>query len=184
MARVSTDEIAELVPCPPEYVSTLVELGILLPDEDGLHPSSDVHVVRLMAAFEEACIPLDHVARGIRSGELTFPMGLFMPEPVAMSETYEAIAVRLDQSPELLRRLSSELGFPPRDDGRIRPEDAEILKLLVTKLDLADDEDLSRFARLYGGTVQRLVASGLQFFDRAVRQRVDELSRPRPRGPA
>ena len=32
--------------------------------------------------------------------------------------------------------------------------------------------ELSRFARLYGGTVQRLVGAGLQFFDRTVRQRV------------
>lgn len=47
-----------------------------------------------------------------------------------------------------------------------------MLTLIVTKLDLADDDELSRFARLYGGTAQRLVASGLQFFDRAVRQRV------------
>jgi hypothetical protein len=49
----------------------------------------------------------------------------------------------------------------------------------VTRLDLASDEELSRFARLYGGTVQRLVSSGLQFFDRAVRHRVagfDDLS--------
>jgi adenylate cyclase len=44
--------------------------------------------------------------------------------------------------------------------------------LIVDKLDLADDEELSRFARLYGGSVQKLVASGLQFFDVAVRQRV------------
>ncbi len=43
---------------------------------------------------------------------------------------------------------------------------------MVTKLDLADDEDLSRFARLYGGAMQRLVPSGLQWFDRTVRERV------------
>jgi class 3 adenylate cyclase len=55
-----------------------------------------------------------------------------------------------------------------------------MLSLLVTKLDLADDEDLSRVARLYGGSVQRLVGAGLQFFDLAVRQRVDALDLPYP----
>jgi class 3 adenylate cyclase len=125
-----------------------------------------------MAAFEESGISLEDVARGVAAGELTFPMGLFMPEPVELSETYEALAARLGRSPELLRRLSAELGLPPPDDDRVRAEDAEILSLVVTKLDLADDDELSRFARLYGGTVQRLVTSGLQFFDRAVRQRV------------
>jgi adenylate cyclase len=53
-----------------------------------------------------------------------------------------------------------------------------MLKLVVTTLDLADDDELSRFARLYGGTVQRLVGSGLQFFDLAVRQKVAGYDRP------
>jgi adenylate cyclase len=172
VSKVSAREIAELVPCEAEYVRKLVGLGILVPDEDELCSTADVHVVRLMAAFEEAGISLEDVARGIASGELSFPMGLFMPEPVAMSETYEELGARLERPPELLRRLSSELGMPPRDDDRVRPEDAEILCLMVTELDLADEDDLSRFARLYGGTIQRLVASGLQFFDRVVRERV------------
>jgi class 3 adenylate cyclase len=54
-----------------------------------------------------------------------------------------------------------------------------MLSLLVSRLELATEDELSRFARLYGGSVQRLVAAGLQFFDQAVRQRVatfDDLS--------
>lgn len=95
-----------------------------------------------------------------------------------MSSTYAELAAALGRPPELLRRLSRELGLPPPPDDRIREEDAEMLSLLVTRLDLADEDDFSRFARLYGGTVQRLVGSGLQFFDRAVRQRVMALDLP------
>jgi post-segregation antitoxin (ccd killing protein) len=46
-------------------------------------------------------------------------------------------------------------------DDRVRVEDAEVPALVVKTLDLAADDDLSRFARLYGGTVQRLVGAGL-----------------------
>jgi adenylate cyclase len=173
VARLSAQELVELVPCSLEHVRRLEVLGILeREEEDGLFPSSDVHVVRLMAAFEEAGISLEDVARGVAAGELSFPLGLFLPEPVAMTATYEELSARLGRPPELLRRLSGELGFPPREDDRIRAEDAEMLSLIVTKLDLAADDDLSRFTRLYGGSVQRLVGSGLQFFDRTVRQRV------------
>jgi len=173
VAKVSAQELAELAPCSLEYVCRLEDLGILEPCEnDGLFPSSDVHLVRLMTAFEEAGISLEDVARGVAGGDLSFPMGLFLPDPVGMSATYADLAAGLGRSPELLRRLSRELGLPPPADDRVRAADAEVLSLIVTKLDLADDEELSRFARLYGGTVQRLVASGLQFFDRAVRQRV------------
>ena len=176
MAKISAQELAELAPCSLDYVRRLEGLGILEADgDDGEFPPSDVHVVRLMAAFEEAGIALEDVARGVSGGALSFPLGVFMPDPVGMTETYAGLAARVGRSPDLLRRLSRELGLPPPSDDRVRAEDAEILSLIVTQLDLADDEELSRFARLYGGSVQRLVASGLQFFDLAVRQRVGDL---------
>jgi adenylate cyclase len=169
---MSAQELAELVPCSAEHVERLTELGLLETQDDGLYQSSDVHVVRLMAAFEDAGISLEDVARGVAGGELSFPLGLFLPEPVQATATYEGLAAELGRRPELLRRLGGELGFPPPEDDRLRDEDAEMLKLVVTTLDLADDDELSRFARLYGGTIQRLVGSGLQFFDLAVRQKV------------
>ncbi len=173
MARISARELAELAPCTVEHVGRLEELGLLGRDaSDGLFPSSDVHMVRLMAAFEDAGISIDDVARGVADGELSFPLFLFLPEPVGAPETYEQLSLRLERSPHLLRRLAGELGLPRGADDRIRAEDAEMLSRIVTTLDLAMDDDLSRFARLYGGTVQRLVASGLAFFDRTVRERV------------
>jgi class 3 adenylate cyclase len=125
-----------------------------------------------MTAFEEAGISLEHIARAVETGDLAFPLGLFLPEPDALSSTYAQLAARLGRPPDLLRRLSAELGLPPPADDRIRDGDAAILALLVTNLDLADDDELSRFARLYGSSMQRLVTSGLQFFDRAVRRRI------------
>jgi class 3 adenylate cyclase len=92
--------------------------------------------------------------------------------------TYEGLAARLGCPPDVLRRLSGELGLPPNADDRIRAEDAEILSLMITKLDLCEEDELSRLARLYGGTMQRLVSSGIQFFDRAVAQRIATLDLP------
>jgi class 3 adenylate cyclase len=179
VATISANELADLAPCRPEYVRRLERLGILVQDEaDGRFPSSAVHVVRLMAAFEGAGMALEDVARGVATGELSFPLGLFLPEPEGTIETYAELAASLGRPPELLRRLSAELGLPPPPDDRVRKEDADILSLLVTTLDLADDADLSRFARLYGGTVQRLVGAGIEFFDRTVRERVGALGLP------
>ena len=174
MAALTPEQLAELVPCPAGDVDRLRELGLVTPDENGLFPSSDVHVVRLMGAFEEAGISVEAVAKGVAAGEFSFPMALFLPEPAPRLETYEELGTRLGRAPELLRRLSRELGLPPAADDRVRVEDAEVLVRLVTTLDLAEEEEFSRFARLYGGSVQRLVNAGLQFFDVAVRQRVDE----------
>jgi adenylate cyclase len=178
VSGISTQDLAALVPCSPEHVRRLQELGLLQADEDGAFALAYVHVVRLMAAFEDAGISLEDVARGVQAGELSFPLGLFLPEPVEATATYARLAAELGRDPDLLRRLGGELGFPPPEDDRLRDEDAEMLKLVVTTLDLADDDELSRFARLYGGTIQRLVGSGLQFFDLAVRQKVADYDLP------
>jgi adenylate cyclase len=171
VGRISAAELARLAPCSSEQVQRLQDLG-LLAAEDGGFASSDVHLVRLMAAFADAGVALEDVAKGVETGELSFPLALFMPEPADSVLTYEELAEELGREPELVRRLSGELGFPPAEGDRVRTEDAEMLRLLFSRLDLASDEELSRFARLYGGTIQRLVGSGLQFFDVAVRQRV------------
>jgi adenylate cyclase len=175
---VWAEELADLVPCVLEDVRRLESLGLLDPDADGRFRTSDAHMVRLMAAFEDAGIAVEDVARGIAGGDLSFPLALFLPEPEARSATYETLAADTGRSPVFLRRLSAELGLPAADDGRIRAEDAEMLSLIVGTLDLADDEELSRFARLYGGSVQRLVAAGLQFFERAVIQRYATMNIP------
>lgn len=179
MAELCEKELAELASCSLGQVRRLVDLGILVP-RDGEQPfrSSDVHLVRLMGAFDRAGISLDDVARGVATGELTFRLDYFLSEPVAESGTYEALAADLGRSPDLLRRLSSEFGLPPPGDDRVRSEDADMLARIVATLDLVDDDELSRFARLYGGSMQRLIGSALQFFDRAIRRRIDALDVP------
>jgi adenylate cyclase len=175
---IPAEELAGLVPTTLDQLQRLLELGILQPDGEGRFDSAQVHVVRLMAGFEAAGISIEDVARGVRNGQLSFPLGLFMPEPAPITTTYEQLASEVRRSPELVRRLSTEFGIAPGADDRVRSEDAEILLLVLRTLELASDEELSRFARLYGGSIQRLVAAGIQFFDRAVRERVGALSLP------
>ena len=177
-ARLSAKEVAELAPCDTAYLDRLIDLGILEPDADGMHPASDVHLVRLMSAFEQTGIDLEDVGRGMAEGAFSFPLGLFMPEAAEARRTYGELAEELGRSPDFIRRLSSELGLPPRADDRVRSEDEEILTLLVTTLDLADEDEISRFTRLYGGNVQRLVTAGIQFFDRTFRERAESFDLP------
>jgi adenylate cyclase len=177
--NVSAQELADLVPCPLEQVRRLTELGILQSrDGEDCFDRSQVHVVRLMAGFEAAGISVEDVARGVQSGQLSFPLGLFMPEPAPITTTYEELAAESARSPELVRRLSAEFGVAPGPDDRVRSEDAEVLLLVLRTLQLASDDELSRFARLYGGGIGRLVDAGVQFFDRAVRERVGASSLP------
>jgi adenylate cyclase len=178
VARISIEELADLAPSSVHHLLLLQDLGLLEPGEDGTYAAGDVHIVRLMAAFDEAGIWLEDVARGVADGQLAFPPGLTLPEPDTTSITYTELGERIGCSPDILRRLTAELGLPANADDRIRQEDAEILTLMFTTLEQCDEDELSRIARVYGGSMQRLVTSGIQFFDRAVRRKILELDLP------
>src|ERR671934_222525 len=81
MAKVSARELADLVPCSPEQVDRLAELGLLTPDERGHFAATDVHVVRLMAAFEEVGISVEETDRRIyqRAGAFTEVVASIVP---------------------------------------------------------------------------------------------------------
>jgi DNA-binding transcriptional MerR regulator len=109
VARISAEELADLVPCSLDDVRRLEALGLLV-CEQGTYDSAAVHLVRLMDAFEEAGVSLDDVARGVAAGELSFPLGLFMPELAARSATFEELGEQLGRSPELRGASASRSG--------------------------------------------------------------------------
>lgn len=45
-----------------------------------------------MAAIEDVGISPEDVARGVTAGELSFPLGLFLPKPVEATATHEVLA--------------------------------------------------------------------------------------------
>ena len=157
-------EIAERSGCPVERIEELVGLGILVPhDEDGPFSPKDVHRVRLMKAFEDAGIDLDLIARGVASGKLSYEnLGLYLPEPAALSSTVAGLAAQVGRSPEFIARLLREFGVAqPEPDGRLREDEVATLRELLEVWAAADDDELARLARVYGQNILKVVASDL-----------------------
>ena len=90
-------ELADRSACSVERIEELVGLGILVShDKDGPFTPKDVHRVRLMQAFEDAGIDLDLIARGVAAGKVSYEnLGLDLPEPAALSQTAEELAVEV-----------------------------------------------------------------------------------------
>jgi class 3 adenylate cyclase len=170
-------ELAERAACPVERVEELVDLGILVPrEEDGPFSAKDVHRVRLMQAFEDAGIDLELIARGVASGKVSYEnLGLYLPEPAALSRTAEELATEVGRSPELITRLLREFGIAqPEPDGRLREDEVTTLKELLGVWAAADDDELARLARVYGQNIRKVVSSDLELAGATIFARLRE----------
>jgi len=170
-------ELAERSACPVERIEELVGLGILVPrDADGPFSPKDVHRVRLMQAFEDAGIDLEVIARGVASGKVSYEnLGLYLPEPAALSRTAEELATEVGRSPELITRLLREFGIAqPEPDGRLREDEVCTLKELLEVWAAADDDELARLVRVYGQNVRKVVSSDLELAGATIFTRLRE----------
>jgi hypothetical protein len=162
---LSEKEIAERSGCSVERIEQLEGLGILVRRvEDGPFSAKDVHRVRLMRAFEDAGIDVDLIARGVASGKLSYEnLGLYLPEPAALSVTVDELAAEVGRSPELVARLLRDFGLAQHEpDGRLREDEVAILTELLSVWGDADDDELARLARVYGQNIRKVVASDLE----------------------
>jgi class 3 adenylate cyclase len=132
--------------------------------------------VRLMKAFEDAGIDLELIARGVAAGKLSYEnIGLYLPDPEALSLTAEELAAEVGRSPELISRLIREFGLAqPEPRGRLRADEIPILKEMLDVWATADDEVLIRLARLYGQNVRKIVASDLELAGGSIFARMRE----------
>jgi adenylate cyclase len=172
MAGLTVSELASGAGCTVTRVERLVELG-LVEARDAERPfrPADIQRVRLVAAFEEAGIAPEDVARGVAAGVIDYSIFEAMyPEPPSLSATtYADLAARIARPVETVLRLVTELGFAkPRPEDRVREDDEELLLVLFAGWEGAPDEIAFRVARAYGESQRRLAESLLPLWHTAV----------------
>ena len=67
-ARLTPQELADLVGDPVERVQQLTALGVLQPDDAERYAPGDAHRVRVIDGFEAAGVPLDTLVRAQAAG--------------------------------------------------------------------------------------------------------------------
>jgi len=133
-ARLTARAVAERAGRAEALVRRLVELGILTPDAERRFDPTDVHLVRLMGAFEESGISLDDVASGFASGDLTYSgMGAYFTEPEPYAGTFGERAERVGRPFDLVARLVAAFGLPqPHPADRVRADEAAIVERFLS----------------------------------------------------
>lgn len=179
MGPLTAAELARRAAVAREHVERLVDLGILVPADDGSFRPSDVRRVRLVDAFEAAGFSVETLVRAIAAGLRSleaFDLGL--PDPPGSSgRTLAELCDELGYDVELAAETFAALAVPvPAPDDELREDDAEAIATLLGIGDLRtlriDENVAPRFAQIYGETVRRAIEASVRFWDDHVETRV------------
>ena len=93
--RYQAQEAAKAADVLPEFVSQLVKLGIVPPDENGSFSTGDVRRIRLLRTLDQAGLPLDGIAEAMRLHELSldfYDLPLYERLSATTEDTFEEVA--------------------------------------------------------------------------------------------
>jgi adenylate cyclase len=164
-ARLTEAELAARSGASVEQVQRLIELGVVQVREgdEGFRPI-DVQRIRVAEAFVESGLAAEDLGRLVAEGHVSFPnLEAVFGEPVAASDTtFVEFADQMGVSPDLLRRVYTQLGFTQPSDGeRLREDDLVFFREFLLVFDARnvglDDDFLLRAARICGDSVRHLV---------------------------
>jgi adenylate cyclase len=158
---MSALEVGRRAGVDPDFVETIIQLGIVAPDGRGTFSSGDVRRVRLVRSLEQAGLPLDGMAAAIRQGTLSFD---FMDRPVfdrfaSLAEpTFRELSRQTGVPVELLMVVREALGFAqPSPEDHLRED--ELLIIPVIEKQVARGvraAAIERWLRVYGESLRRM----------------------------
>jgi hypothetical protein len=94
--RISTQEVAERAGVDLDYLSRLVDLGLVVPDADGTFSEGDARRARLYRGLERAGLPTEPMIEAVERGALSFA---FLDLPVYTIASPVSAARRSGRSP-------------------------------------------------------------------------------------
>ena len=159
--RYQAQEAAKAGEVLPGFVSQLVELGIVLPDEDGTFSTGDVRRMRLLRTLDRAGLPLDGVAEVMRRHELSldfYDLPLYERLAETTEDTFEEVAEETNVPLDLLLKLREAMGSAePTPTDRVREQERPVIRLMQAQVaDGVRPRAIERWLRVYGDSIRRI----------------------------
>jgi adenylate cyclase len=159
--RYEAQEIAKAADVLPAFVSQLVELGIMLPDEDGTFSTGDVRRIRLLRTLDRAGLPLDGVAEVVRQHELSldfYDLPLYERLSATTEDTFEEVAEETNVPLDLLLKLREAMGSAePTPTDRVREQERPVIRLMQAQVaEGLRPRAIERWLRVYGDSLRRV----------------------------
>ncbi len=163
---LSAEELASRSGTTVDHVRRLVDLGILPSDADSGFLEELIPRTRLALHLEASGVSLEDVEQAIVAGSLSlsFADRLF-GRPIGILDTSPSEFVEgLEMSDEFFTEVQITLGIPG-EDGRIREDDAELLRNLDRMLALGlDEQTLARFFQVVVDNLHRIAQGGREMW--------------------
>jgi adenylate cyclase len=161
MQRIPGSQIADRAGVEPKYVARLMELGILVPDADGLLSDGDVRRVRIVQTLEGAGLPLDGLGQAIRSGVLSLAFidsSSYDRWASQGDTTFQSLSEDMGVPVALLTVIREAMGSaPPDPQDRVREDEMLVVPLIQLQHENGFRlEVIERALRVYGDSMRRI----------------------------
>jgi adenylate cyclase len=166
---LSEPELAQLAGVSLGRLEQLGRLRILSRQQGGSFRPSDVQIVRIVEALEEAGITAEQISELIRVGEFSFRLTeVAFPEPPTFSsKTLEEVAADLAIPVELVQRRYAASGLPrPAASDPVRNDDLEGLQMVAIIYNALGGNEAATVEpnRHLGENLRRIAESQVRFF--------------------
>lgn len=184
VGEYSRDEAADRAGVAIKDLNTLLEHGLVAPDEDGSFSQGSVRKISVLAGLMASRLPVEFFEEGIKSGTLSVD---FLDDPVysifsAFSrESFDDVSVRTGVPVELLMVIREAIGSAmPEPTDRMREIELEIVPLIEAQLEVGyPPRSVDRLLRTLGDGLRRFIQADTVVMATAVfgppphRQRAD-----------
>ena len=159
--RYQAQEAAKAAEVLPAFVSQLVGLEIVSPDEDGTFSTGDVRRIRLLRTLDRAGLPVDGVAEVMRRHELSldfYDLPLYERLAETTEDTFEEVAEETKVPLDLLLKLREAMGSAePIPTDRVREQERPVIRLMQAQVaDGVRPRAIERWLRVYGDSIRRI----------------------------
>jgi len=174
VARLTREELADLVGDSVERIRDLSDRGVIQADEAGLYAPGDAHRIRVIDGFEAAGVPLDVLVRAQAAGVISVAYydQLHAPPGRPSNRSYEAFKDDLGPPSHLLPAIFAAFGIAePDPSSHLSVEDEALIEDWATLIDATGHANLTLgILRQFGESSRRSSVAALEGYGQVVEQ--------------
>jgi adenylate cyclase len=158
---ISEQDVAERAGVDAAYVATLIDVGALIPANDGTFREGDARRARIYRDLERSGLPLDALLQAVERGDLSFDfldVSVFDRFSRLTRRTFGDVSSQEDIPLNLLLLVREAIGLAqPGPDDQVREDELQVVPVIKLQLSKGFTPEVVRQSiRVYGDALRRI----------------------------